>query len=151
VTNALPVQDVLALLDLQAQYADGADSFSGTTYARVFTEDGILDATHTGIPAAVGREAIAKLMDDSFVQQTHNCHMTTNQRVLTVEGDHATGSCYFYQRSILKNGGRTEFSGRYEDVYRRTDDGWKIAKRVLIELLPTVLEGYEVPDPLTAP
>jgi ketosteroid isomerase-like protein len=145
-TSALPVEDVLALLALQAEYADGADSFSGTTYAAVFTDDGELDATHTGIPAVVGRAAIAKLMADSFVQQTHNCHMTTNQRVLSVDGDRATGRCYFFQRSILRNGGRTEFSGRYEDEYRRTEDGWKIAKRVLIELLPTVLEGYEVPD-----
>lgn len=146
--QALPVDDVLALLALQAQYADGADSFSGATYAEVFTEDGVLDATHTGIPAVAGRAAIAKLMDDTFAQQTHNFHMTSNQRVLSVDGDHATGRCYFFQRSILRNGGRTEFAGRYEDVYRRTADGWKISKRVLIELLPTILEGYEVPDGL---
>jgi uncharacterized protein (TIGR02246 family) len=143
--STLPVDDVLALLALQAEYADGADSFDGSSYASVFTEDGVLDATHTGIPAVVGRAAIAKLMDDTFAQQTHNCHMTTNQRVLSVDGDTATGRCYFFQRSILRNGGRTEFSGRYEDVYRRTADGWKIEKRVLIELLPTILEGYEIP------
>ena len=145
-TNPMPTEDVLALLGLQVEYADGADSFSGQTYAAVFTEDGVLDATHTGIPAVAGRAAIAKLMDDTFAQQTHNCHMTTNQRVLSVEGDQATGRCYFFQRSILRNGGRTEFSGRYEDEYRRTSEGWKISKRVLIELLPTVLEGYEIPD-----
>jgi ketosteroid isomerase-like protein len=145
-TDPMPVQDVLALLNLQAEYADGADSFSGATYASVFTEDGVLDATHTGIPAVAGRAAIAKLMDDTFAQQTHNCHMTTNQRVLSVDGDRATGRCYFFQRSILRNGGRTEFSGRYEDEYRRTPEGWKISRRVLIELLPTVLDGYVVPD-----
>jgi ketosteroid isomerase-like protein len=144
--NPMPADDVLALLGLQAEYADGADSFSGPTYAAVFTEDGVLDATHTGIPAVAGRAAIAKLMDDTFAQQTHNCHMTTNQRVLSVDGDQATGRCYFFQRSILRNGGRTEFSGRYEDEYRRTSEGWKISRRVLIELLPTVLEGYEIPD-----
>jgi uncharacterized protein (TIGR02246 family) len=143
--TTLPTDDVLALLALQAEYADGADSFDGATYAAVFTVDGVLDATDTGIPAVVGRTAIAKLMDDTFAQQTHNCHMTTNQRVVSVDGDTATGRCYFFQRSILRNGGRTEFSGRYEDVYRRTEDGWKIEKRVLIELLPTILEGYEVP------
>jgi ketosteroid isomerase-like protein len=71
--------------------------------------------------------------------------MTSNQRVLSVDGDTATGRCYFFQRSILRNGGRTEFSGRYDDVYRRTDAGWKIQRRVLTELLPTILEGYEVP------
>jgi ketosteroid isomerase-like protein len=145
-TDPMPVQDVLALLNLQAEYADGADSFSGATYASVFTEDGVLDATHTGIPAVAGRTAIAKLMDGTFAQQTHNCHMTTNQRVLSVDGDRATGRCYFFQRSILRNGGRTEFSGRYEDEYRRTPEGWKISRRVLIELLPTVLDGYVVPD-----
>src|SRR5882757_589675 len=145
-TNPMPTEDVLALLGLQVEYADGADSFSGQTYAAVFTEDGVLDATHTGIPAVAGRAAIAKLMDDTFAQQTHNFHMTTNQRVLSVEGDQAAGRCYFFQRSILHNGGRTEFSGRYEDEYQRTSEGWKISKRVLIELLPTVLEGYEIPD-----
>jgi ketosteroid isomerase-like protein len=145
-TDLMPVQDVLALLNLQAEYADGADSLSGAAYASVFTEDGVLDATHTGIPAVAGRAAIARLMDDTFAQQTHNCHMTTNQRVLSADGDRATGRCYFFQRSILRNGGRTEFSGRYEDEYRRTPEGWKISKRVLIELLPTVLDGYVVPD-----
>src|ERR1700730_8499679 len=146
--NLGPVEDVLALLGLQAEYADGADSFSGETYAAVFTEDGVLDATHTGIPAVAGRPAIAKLMDDTFAQQTHNYHITTNQRVLSVDGDQATGRCYFFQRSVLRNGGRTEFSGRYEDEYRRTPAGWKISRRGLIEPLPTVLEGYEVPDGL---
>ena len=42
-TDSMPVQDVLALLDLQAEYADGAVSFFGATYAAVFTEDGVLD------------------------------------------------------------------------------------------------------------
>lgn len=144
-TTQLPVEDVLALLALQSEYADGADSFDGATYAAVFTEDGVLDASHTGIPAVVGRPAITKLMEDTFAQQTYNCHMTTNQRILSVDGDTATGRCYFFQRSVLRNGGRTEFSGRYEDVYRRTAQGWKIEQRVLIALLPTVLEGYEVP------
>ena len=46
--DPMPVQDVLALLNLQAEYAEGADSFSGAAYASVFTEDGVLDATHTG-------------------------------------------------------------------------------------------------------
>jgi hypothetical protein len=44
-TDSMPVQDVLALLNLQAEYADGADSFSGATYAAVFTEDGVLDGS----------------------------------------------------------------------------------------------------------
>lgn len=138
--------DILAIQHLQVDYARGADSFSGTEYAAVFTEDGILDPTNTGIPAVQGRAAIAKLMDDTFAQQTHNMHITTNQRVSRIEGDTAEGWCYFFQRSILKNGGRTEFSGRYEDEYVRTAEGWKINKRVLLELLPTVLDGYEVPN-----
>ena len=56
-------EDVLAILALQSDYARGADSFDGATYAAVFTPD-----------------------------------------------------------------------------------GWRISRRVLVELLPTVLEGYEVPN-----
>lgn len=138
-------EEVQAIQHLQVDYARGADSFSGTTYAEVFTDDAILDATNTGLPAVQGRAAIAKLMDDTFAQQTHNIHMTMNQRVTHIDGDTAEGWCYFLQRSILRNGGRTEFAGRYDDTYRRTPAGWKISKRILTELLPTVMEGYDVP------
>lgn len=138
-------EDILAIMALQVDYARGADSFDGATYAAVFTPDGVLDATSTGLPAVHGTEAIAKLMDDTFAQQTHNVHMTMNQRVTSVDGDTAEGFCYFFQRSILKNGGRTEFTGRYDDSYVRTPEGWKISRRVLVQLLPTVLEGYEIP------
>ncbi len=138
-------EEVLTIMQLQVDYARGADSFSGATYAEVFTDDGVLDATGTGIPAVAGRSSIAALMDDTFAQQTHNMHMTTNQRVTSIDGDTATGWCYFFQRSILKNGGHTEFYGRYDDIYQRTAKGWKIKHRTLIELLPTVLQGYTVP------
>lgn len=71
--------------------------------------------------------------------------MTMNQRITSVDGDTAEGFCYFFQHSILKNGGRTEFTRRYDDSYVRTPEGWKISRRVLVQLLPTVLEGYEIP------
>lgn len=137
------LEDRLAILGLQVDYARAADSFDGSQYAAVFTEDGVLDATGCGIPIAVGHDAIAATMNNAFAQQTHNVHFTTNQRVLEIDGDHATGFAYFLQRSLLKNGGRTEFAGRYDDEYRRTAQGWKISRRVLVELLPTVLEGYD--------
>jgi len=138
------IEDRLAILALQVDYARAADSFDGDLYATVFTEDGVLDAGHCGFPVARGRREIAAMMNDAFRQQTHNIHLTTNQRVLAIDGDRATGFAYFFQRSILRNGGRTEFAGRYDDDYRRTAEGWKISRRVLIELLPTVVEGYDV-------
>lgn len=137
------LEDRLDILNLQALYARGADSFSGADYALAFTPEGILDASGTGIPKVEGRAAIAALMDAVFAQQTHNFHMVSNQCVTALNGDRAEGFCYFFQRSLLKNGGRTEFAGRYDDVYRRTADGWKIEQRILVELLPTVLEGFE--------
>lgn len=139
------VEDVLAILSLQVDYARAADSFDGDVYAAVFTEDGVLDGSDCGFPVATGRAEIAAVMNQAFRQQTHNIHMTTNQRVLAVEGDLATGFAYFFQRSILKNGGRTELVGRYDDEYRRGADGsWKIRQRVLVALLPTVLTGYDL-------
>lgn len=138
------IGDTLAILGLQADYARAADSFDPACYAEVFTEDGILDASRCGFAVAVGRADIAETMGNAFRQQTHNIHMTMNQRVLSVEGDRATGFAYFFQRSILKNGGRTEFCGRYDDEYVRTAEGWKIRRRVLVELLPTVMEGYDI-------
>lgn len=138
------IEDWLAILALQVDYARAADSFDGNLYASVFTEDGVLDASHCGFPVACGRQQIAAVMDGAFRQQTHNIHLTTNQRVLSIDDDRATGFAYFFQRSLLRNGGRTEFAGRYDDEYRRTAEGWKIERRVLIELLPTVVEGYEL-------
>lgn len=136
------IEDTLAILALQVDYARAADSFDGGQYAAVFTADGVLDPSHCGIPVATGRAAIAATMNAAFAQQTHNIHLTTNQRVLSIDGDRATGFAYFFQRSRLKNGGHTEFAGRYDDEYQRTVDGWRISRRVLTELLPTVLEGY---------
>lgn len=141
--DAQTIQDILDILALQVDYTRGADSLDGDAYAAVFTEDAILDQTHTGLSVVSGRAAIAAVAGAAYRQQTHNIHMTTNQRVLSVAGDTATGFAYFFQRSILKNGGRTEFCGRYDDEYRRTSEGWKISRRVLIELLPTVMEGFE--------
>ena len=138
------IEDRLAILALQVDYARAADSFDGELYAAVFTEDGVLDASQCGFPIAHGRQQIAALMNDAFRQQTHNIHLTTTQRVLTIDGDRAAGFAYFFQRSLLRNGGRTEFAGRYDDDYRRTEEGWKISRRVLVELLPTVVEGYDL-------
>lgn len=138
------IADTLAIMALQIDYARAADSFDAACYAAVFTQDGVLDASSCGFPVAVGQDAIAGTMANAFDQQTHNIHLTTNQRVLTIDGDEATGFAYFFQRSILKNGGRTEFAGRYDDTYRRTAEGWRISKRILTELLPTVLQRYEI-------
>jgi ketosteroid isomerase-like protein len=143
-TDIQRISDTLAILALQVDYARGADSFDEDTYAQAFTEDGVLDASHCGLTPVRGRQAIAAEIANAYRQQTHNIHYVTNQMVLWIEGDRAAGFAYFFQRSILKNGGRTEFCGRYDDEYRRTAAGWKISKRVLIELLPTVLEGYEL-------
>jgi uncharacterized protein (TIGR02246 family) len=90
------IEDRLAILALQVDYARAADSFDGNLYASVFTEDAVLDASHCGFPVARGRREIAAVMDDAFRQQTHNIHLTTNQRVLTIDGDRAAGFAYFF-------------------------------------------------------
>ncbi len=111
--------------------------------AELFTEDAVFDQRPTGLDVVSrGRDEIRAMMTAVYEQFEGTIHYCTNHRVDAVDGDTATGTCYFQAVSLLKVGARTEYLGRYEDTYRRTSAGWRFAARILVPQLPVVNEGF---------
>jgi hypothetical protein len=132
--KALSTQDILDIQQLGARYAYGLDTGAdnGYYYANVFTADGAFGTT-------VGRENLAALAREGGGRLKFRGyqHIVTNVIVEpTAEG--AVGSQYI---QVLTVGGKgkppmVDHGGRYEDVYVKTADGWRIKSRKYVRTFP---------------
>lgn len=136
--------DILAIQDLVAAYAYHFDNFDSEAWSETFLEDGRILPDLEGVQPAIGREALRRMADASYEQVSSVIHVTSTQRVLTIDGDRATGYAYFYCKGLLKNGGSFLQTGRYDDVYQRTADGWRFASRTEVNLLPPEYIGFDM-------
>jgi|SRR5687767_10822015 hypothetical protein len=132
--KALSAQDILEIQQLGAKYAYGLDTGAdnGYYYANVFTEDGSFGNT-------AGREKLAALAREGGgrLKLRGYQHIISNFIVEpTAEG--AAGSQYV---QVLTVGGQgkppmVDHGGRYEDVYVKTAEGWRIKKRTHVPTFP---------------
>jgi hypothetical protein len=130
----LSAQDILEIQQLGAKYAYGLDTGAdnGYYYANVFTVDGSFGNT-------AGREKLAELAREGGgrLKLRGYQHIVTNFIVEpTAEG--AAGSQYV---QVLTVGGQgkppmVDHGGRYEDVYVRTGEGWRIKRRIHVPTFP---------------
>ena len=127
-------EDELKIRNLVSHLAVQADGDDIEQYISLFTEDAEWAMTsptrnvrvvgHADIKAA----ALQRRADGAQGAGSHTRHAITTLAV-EVDGDLATGRCYML---VLKNANATPIlSGMvvYDDQYRRTDDGWKLASR----------------------
>ena len=137
--------DRLAIRDLVAGYAHGADRRDPAGQSAVFSEDGQVrlfqgdptagDPT-VGDPAAVvtGRAALV----DTFAELIARDESTTylnGQSTVTVTGDVATGESHCLAHHLLSEDGQRvllTMAIRYLDRFERTAAGWRIARRDLV-------------------
>ncbi len=134
------VADRLAIAEVVAKYAYHWDSKDAKGFADLFTEDAVLERWASGKPVSdsrlEGRQAIltyakeahqGRLADKQtrhhmsnlvFIELTKDTARTENMVLVThqIEADAA---------AYINN------SGIYRNTWRRTDQGWKIARRVL--------------------
>ena len=132
--KALSAQDILEIQQLGAKYAYGLDTGAdnGYYYANVFTADGSFGNT-------AGREKLAALAREGGgrLKLRGYQHIISNFIVEpTAEG--AAGSQYV---QVLTVGGQgkppmVDHGGRYEDVYVKTAEGWRIKKRTHVPTFP---------------
>lgn len=137
--TALDYQEITQLIN---RYAYGIDTCAnnGYDYADVFTEDGVFidrnsDAGFAagGRELARGREALATLVGggsrgcETKLVWTDWSHLMLNHEI-TPTADGATGRIYLVQLG-MEGPGSVARHGGYEDVYVRTDDGWRIQSR----------------------
>ena len=130
----LSAQDILEIQQLGSKYAYGLDTGAdnGYYYANVFTTDGSFGNT-------VGRDKLAALAGEGGgrLKLRGYQHIISNFIVEpTAEG--AVGSQYV---QVLTVGGQgkppmVDHGGRYEDVYVKTAEGWRIKKRTHVPTFP---------------
>ena len=130
----LSAQDILEIQQLGAKYAYGLDTGAddGYYYANVFTPDGTFGSRKgRDVLAAVAREGGGRMKLKGYQ------HIITNYIIEpTPEG--AKGSQYL---QVLTVGGKgkmpaVDHGGRYEDVYVKTSEGWRIKARTFVPVWP---------------
>jgi len=137
--TALDYQEITQLIN---RYAYGIDTCAnnGYDYADVFTPDGVFIDKNSdagfkagGRVLAKGREALATLVGGGSrgcktkLVWTDWSHLMLNHEITpTPQG--AKGRIYLVQMG-MKGPGTIERHGGYEDVYVRTQAGWRIQSR----------------------
>lgn len=137
----LTAQDYYEIEQLMYRYAQAIDTCAnnGYDYADVYTNDGVFVDDFTdegfsqgGLVRAVGREALARAAGGGDrgcknVGWKDWSHLILNPVIMpTPEG--ATGRAYLVVIGEQRPDHTQRFGG-YEDIYVRTDDGWRIKRR----------------------
>jgi hypothetical protein len=140
------LRDQQALRELVYRYAHCADTRDGPGYAALFAADGVLEGAAFRYAGTEDLAGVAPQL--SRFAKTY--HMVFNC-LFVIDGDEATGEIYSAAHHLTP-----DEDGRYSDLvmhityrdrYRRTADGWRIAKRT-VDLLMTETRPVSVPAPL---
>lgn len=136
--------DVEAIKQLKHTYCGHCDAgYDAERLAELFTDDAVWDGGPIGTHQ--GREAIRTFFLGSSKRVPFALHMVMNP-VIQVEGDVATGSWYLWQPLVyaLKEGEEAYWlSGRYDDRYERSANGWKFARVALtLKILAPYSKGF---------
>jgi hypothetical protein len=126
--------------NLQARYMFALDFRDPETYARTFTEDGVLDygageikgrqAIRELIQGMRQREAQARADDESGLRPSAGRHNVTNL-VLEINGDRARARAYWFHHdddNPDRSSSVTSY-GHYEDELERVDGEWLFSRR----------------------
>lgn len=142
------ISDELAVRDLAARFTDAVNRNDPAALGALFTEDG--QWVVPGMETTTGREAasaqIAQLRTTfvDLLQLLYSGHVE-------LDGDDATATWYLSEQA--SDGERAfAFTGVYRDVVRRTDEGWRFARREFTFLYRgrTELPGRWYPHPAGA-
>jgi hypothetical protein len=127
-------EDRLEILALEGRYAFCYDSHLGKEWSLLFTEDGVYSGyPHPGIVQTnfvQGRANLEKFCNSEKV----SCIHLMNIPYVAIDGDEAKARVPLQHRGhSTDEHGRpllTQSDGYYDVAYRRTDEGWRIARRV---------------------
>jgi SnoaL-like protein len=137
VAAAREVDDRLALLELEGDYARRFDNRDGSGWANLFTEDGVYQgAPIPGMPdptpPIVGRANLAEACNNMPGSSIH----MLNAPQISIEGDRATGRVHFVFENIRvdehENSHQMRIVAYYHIEYVRTAEGWRIRNRVTV-------------------
>ncbi|WP_052223507.1 nuclear transport factor 2 family protein [Novosphingobium malaysiense] len=122
--------DYSQIVNLVNLYAVATDSHRYELFERIFAHD-----VHLDVGGGVSIDGLDVLMSsyrDIHAEFSATQHMTSGHTV-SIDGDEA--QCFSYVcgrfRRVLEGGeGLFEMTGWYDDVLRRTPEGWRIGNRI---------------------
>jgi hypothetical protein len=121
----LTASDQFEIQQLIARFGYSLDTAAnnGLTFAELFTADGRFGN-------ASGRERLIALARDNSKNNPNTRHFVTNV-MITATPEGASGTQYEVVFEVGKGGKQSEISrtGRYEDTYVKTSQGWRIRTR----------------------
>jgi ketosteroid isomerase-like protein len=135
VTDAALVRllDERAIVEVTHRYCAALDGRRWEALDGCFIPDAV--AVYGGVPGEHhGLDAIKAICRASLQPLDASQHLVANHLV-DLAGDTATSRCYVraqHCRRGLTGGDNFMVAGTYEDDWRRTPDGWRIARRVLV-------------------
>jgi ketosteroid isomerase-like protein len=126
-----------ACTKLQTRYCIHADACDVEAFTALFAEDGSVKVPEH--PAFVGHAAIRASMQALAATGVTMRHILTNSLISVKNANEATGLCYLIaygsKAPADADGWRPMEQpgtiGHYEDVFRRTPQGWRFQSRVL--------------------
>ncbi len=126
--------DELEIRNLLAQLAQLADDGDLEEYIRLFTEDASWGGAGQGV-----RRGHAELLAGATERRasgtsgpgTNTRHVITTTAI-QLNGDMATGKSYFHFYRNTHATPELSRMGVYEDEFRRTSQGWRMAKRLIV-------------------
>jgi ketosteroid isomerase-like protein len=138
--SAAELEEIRALTH---RYGLALDTFDLDGIVDVFTPDGIFDCSAFGLEVCDGQESIRTFFDHNQQVMANQIHMFSNH-IIDFDGpDEAHGTNYLEQDGYTHDGARIQCLGLNRDEYVRTDNGWRIKRRVITPLVPFQLEGYD--------
>jgi ketosteroid isomerase-like protein len=120
------------IFDVAVRYATALDSRRWDLLRTCFVPD-VLGRYGGNLGEVRGYEALEEVCKRTLEPLDGSQHIVSNFAV-DVRGDEASFSCYLQAQHIkndAEGGPLFTLAGRYDDVLRRTEDGWKIAEREL--------------------
>lgn len=131
-TSELDPRDHLEILDVISEYSRTFDSEDLEAFANLFTEDGCLV---TPVGGGTDRASILAWAQarwkESHGEGTTPRHFQTNTQIKATGPGQAIANTQLLLIWVTTATGAAEvkFAARYEDEWRKTDEGWRIQRR----------------------
>lgn len=147
------LEDRLAILDLEGEYARSWDVGDAAGWADVFTPEGVFDLAPAGDmerQVFKGRQALHDFCEE-ISRYYRGLHFISLPRV-EIGRDRARAQVHFQWQALFRpNGnhsGERHASGYYDVTYRKLDGRWRIEQRIECALAGKTLNQYGAPQPV---
>ncbi len=121
-----PVEDRLAIHELNLAYGDAVTRHDLAVFRTLFADDAVW--THPEVGSRNGGDAIAGLIAEAFAAYPMVV-LTSAPGALRVDGDRAEGRVFIEEVVTTADGGGYRCRGRYLDRYVRHGGRWLYARR----------------------